>query len=419
MFGSWVLDVAIGLVAVYILFATICTTVREGIEGRLKMRAAFLERGIRELLNDEKGTGLSREFYEHPLIFSLFNGQYEPPKLTPAPGLFDRGSNLPSYIPSQNFALALMDIVTRGPVLRSEENSATNVQAPQVMRAPLTFATLRASVCTISNEPVARAMITAIDAAQGDLVQAQRNIEQWFDSTMDRVSGWYQRKTNTVIFVIAAVLAGGFNLDTFALVDHFKQETNRQATLAFAGKVLDQRAALGSVERTEYLTQQAAALTQVAPGNASTPTREAQRVADTNAMTQSLLFGSSLPIGWTERSAYPMRTWPLMIAGWLVTALAATLGAPFWFDILNRIMIVRSTVKSYEKSPEKGSKERSSAPSSWPQQAVTWTAAPGTFERRHAAQIPFDEAGDVDGCGECGQAEVDDKDLPQAHGGVR
>ena len=28
------------------------------------------------------------------------------------------------------------------------------------------------------------------------------------------------------------------------------------------------------------------------------------------------------------------------------------LGAPFWFDVLNRLMVIRSTVKPKEKSPD-------------------------------------------------------------------
>jgi len=45
------------------------------------------------------------------------------------------------------------------------------------------------------------------------------------------------------------------------------------------------------------------------------------------------------------------------ILGWLVTALALSLGAPFWFDLLNKFIVVRSTVKPKEKSPEEQSKD--------------------------------------------------------------
>jgi hypothetical protein len=50
--------------------------------------------------------------------------------------------------------------------------------------------------------------------------------------------------------------------------------------------------------------------------------------------------------------------WYLKIIGWLITALAISLGAPFWFDILNKIMVVRSTVKPHEKSPEEASEDK-------------------------------------------------------------
>lgn len=44
--------------------------------------------------------------------------------------------------------------------------------------------------------------------------------------------------------------------------------------------------------------------------------------------------------------------------GLLITALAATMGAPFWFDLLNKVMVIRSTVKPHEKSQEEASEDR-------------------------------------------------------------
>jgi hypothetical protein len=46
------------------------------------------------------------------------------------------------------------------------------------------------------------------------------------------------------------------------------------------------------------------------------------------------------------------------LLGWLITAFAVSLGAPFWFDLLNKIMVIRSTVKPREKSREEGSEDR-------------------------------------------------------------
>jgi hypothetical protein len=47
------------------------------------------------------------------------------------------------------------------------------------------------------------------------------------------------------------------------------------------------------------------------------------------------------------------------LLGWLFTALALSLGAPFWFDLLNKFMVVRSTIKPREKSGVERSKDAS------------------------------------------------------------
>ena len=78
-----------------------------------------------------------------------------------------------------------------------------------------------------------------------------------------------------------------------------------------------------------------------------------------------------LPIGWDDKSD-PKRnftgwTWKgdqggwweqlqWHWLGWLLTALAISLGAPFWFDLLNKFIVIRSAVKPHEKSPEEESK---------------------------------------------------------------
>jgi hypothetical protein len=49
------------------------------------------------------------------------------------------------------------------------------------------------------------------------------------------------------------------------------------------------------------------------------------------------------------------------VLGLLITAFAISLGAPFWFDLLNKFMIVRATVKPKEKSPDEASVDRTPA----------------------------------------------------------
>lgn len=440
MFGSWVLDVGIGLIVVFILFATICSSVREGIEACMKTRASFLERGIRELLNDKKGTGLNRLLYEHPLIFSLFSGDYQTTSQRQAPSIFDRGRNLPSYIPSRSFALALFDLVARGPVRRDPESSGTTLlmpasgtlaQAPQSLLAPpLTLEALRARIGELGSEPLSRVMLAAIDTAGGDLEVFLKNIEEWFDRTMERVSGWYRRKTNLIVFLIALVLAGAFNIDSFAIANHlYRNQADRDTIVKQAEAMLNKRAAEISRQSGALASQQA----QSTPKPAAKAAPEAsgavasQPDARTNdANSPPLLFNDSLslPIGWTTLDHYASwRVVPLMLAGWLVTAIAATLGAPFWFDVLGKIMIVRSTFKRYDTSSEKQLQEGSPFPRGpgavVAPRKVPLAAPQGPRERRGAGQLPFDAAGKVDGGGASSPSDVEDNDLPAAQGRMK
>lgn len=128
MFNSQVLEIAIGLTFVYLIASLLASVVRELIESVRKTRAVQLEGGLRLLLDNPSGKQAMTKLFAHPQIFGLFDGVYDPDKLT---GLFrcrkkseplvnevivaekvlqlPLGSKFPSYVPSHNFALALLD----------------------------------------------------------------------------------------------------------------------------------------------------------------------------------------------------------------------------------------------------------------------------------------------------------------------
>ena len=50
--------------------------------------------------------------------------------------------------------------------------------------------------------------------------------------------------------------------------------------------------------------------------------------------------------------------WLETLTGWLITTLALSLGAPFWFDTLNKFMVVRSTVKPKRRARQRAARIR-------------------------------------------------------------
>jgi len=305
MFGSEMLDVAIGMIFSYLLLSLICSVVNELIERSLKNRAGDLEKGLRELLNDPDGSNLVKKVYDHGMISSLFKGTYDPKAR-------DK-SNLPSYIPSRNFALAILGVLV-------PDSSATD-----------SMASFREAVGKIENAHVKNALSAMLQAAADDVNKFRENIESWFNSTMDRVSGWYKRRSQLIVFVLGFLAAGAMNVNSVSIAnDLWVHKAQRDALVSSAQGYLvnhpdDQKG------------------------------MNARLKADIDSLEN---YG--LPIGWNISWH---RTWQRWIAfgflsllGWFITACAVSLGAPFWFDVLNKFIVVRSTIKPHEKSLEERSK---------------------------------------------------------------
>ena len=146
------------------------------------------------------------------------------------------------------------------------------------------------------------------NAGAETVADLRREIADWFDEGMNRVSGWYRRKAQGYIFVIGAIVAISANASTVHVVrDLWEDDALRYA-----------------------LAQQAVAVA----GNAET-------TPDTLQVPDDLL--ASFPLGWEGVSDWGWGGWGTHLLGWLFTAAAVSLGAPFWFDLLSRVAKLRGT----------------------------------------------------------------------------
>ncbi|HLO33957.1 MAG TPA: hypothetical protein VK249_32720 [Anaerolineales bacterium] len=119
MFGSSILEVAIGVAFIYLLLSLICTAINEFISALVNKRGENLFDGIKNLLNDPKFTGLAQQLYNHGLVDGISQTSNDPNK----PGRH------PSYMPSKTFALALLDILSSDRVGDSWRSLAIQRQA--------------------------------------------------------------------------------------------------------------------------------------------------------------------------------------------------------------------------------------------------------------------------------------------------
>ena len=309
MFGSLVLDVVIGLVFVYLLLSMICTAANEMIASMLALRARNLARGIANLLADRRIKGLDELFYEHPLIKSLY-----------------QGTRKPSYVPSRTFALAFLDGIVPfkadGTELMPEIRSAVEALP--------------------GDSELKRQLLILLQQSGGDYAKLLASIETWFDDSMTRVSGWYKRQSQVITLIVALLLTGITNADTLKITKALSTDSAlRAAVVAQAQEFARQQPAPKGPQTGKELktvTPSSAAGGKESPEPPQRPTSEPK---DTIAQSMETLQQLGIPLGW--QAAPKQEDWINKIIGLLLTTFAITLGAPFWFDILNRVTKIRST----------------------------------------------------------------------------
>ncbi len=196
MFGSEILEVAVGVGFLYLLLSLMCSAITEGIARAFAMRSETLRSGIRNLLGDPDGKGLAKDFYDHPLIKGLYRQ-----------GWFDRmigREGKPSYISPRTFVLALFDtLVSTDPVPDNRDYAGVRGKIGKIQQ----------------NDDFKRALLVCMDDAEKDLGRARENVERWFGEAMERVTGWYRRKMQLIIIVVAAVVSVVLNVDSFSVTN--------------------------------------------------------------------------------------------------------------------------------------------------------------------------------------------------------
>lgn len=268
-------------------------------------------------------------------------------------------------------------------------------------------------------------LLTLFDDARNDLEKLKENIEVWFNNGMDRVNGWYKRKSQYVTAGIGLTVAVAMNVDAVLIFRHLqtypgareamveqamqyaaKNPAPAKGTLIvpdggdFSGKlpltpanaertvtidsdnknvVVRERTVKVGQGATEVAFTVDVNLPGVATPGTATISSEAsiERVVLTLAPSlpgqfhtvQDNLDALSIPVGWVSKGTPaesrngqiapawndPATQGKLLMQhglGWLLTALAATLGAPFWFDMLNRAISIRAAGKPPEEEPK-------------------------------------------------------------------
>jgi hypothetical protein len=261
-----------------------------------------------------------QKLYSHPLVRSM--GETD--------------SNDPSYLPSATFAKALMHLV--------------RIEAGVVAAGNDPVADFRTAVQQIPNESVKGALLAMLDVAGTSIDRVQKEIEGWFDGAMERVSGWYKRWSQIWVFVFGIAFTIVLNVDAIAIGRALWSNPALRESVTIAAQ---KQVAAGSPSADSTVTATNATKEK---GEAADPNADVIKAWDGLEKAQARVLQLGLPIGWNwdDPHSVPQSAGSLVfkLLGLSITILAVSLGAPFWFDVLNKIAVVRNAIKPQPEKPD-------------------------------------------------------------------
>lgn len=389
MLSSPVIDLAIGLTFVFAVTAAFASLLTEFIARFLGLRGAYLLSGLRELVDSgEKATVLTNAATDYKTMQTLIKGppyandkapddkapvagqappvDPEPadpkparPSVTAAllggPILGNQGvvgqivgrnltlnktagqrdgslatitsqsgtkrsqlRSLPSYISSRSFADAVIDLV----VPDAQGQTTLDTIQKNIQELPDPFKTSLGALAKNAN---------------GDVSKFRTSVEQWYDDHMDRVSGWYKRRTAWITLAVGAIVVVLLNLNAL------------------------------SIGRTLYTENAVSAAVSSVAAKTTPCTTVSQDCLSTLDGDLSAAASSGLPVGWgTVRACKEQGVhcgwWQqrgilspsgsagaqaaqvlLVLLGFLIMIVALLPGAQFWFGLLSKLGGLRST----------------------------------------------------------------------------
>ena len=166
-----------------------------------------------------------------------------------------------------------------------------------------------------------------LQAADNRVYRFQQEVEGWFDRSMERAGGVYKRNSKGVALLIGIVIAIAFNADTFHITD----------------RLLTDQTVRNSISQMASQTEAS-----------RNPEELAQELGVVKEAVGDTLQQLPLPVGRDQiilqMQAEAEETWSFPIRrqylGWLVTGVAISMGSSFWFDLLKKVVNVKSTGKT-------------------------------------------------------------------------
>ena len=374
---SVILDIGIGLIIIYLAGAVLVSAIQELIASLLQWRSQHLKESILQMMLNassevqtkpsdsqtnppdsqtpnkiEKEFSIAKELrdniYNSSFVQSLnhtsinFSGKREKITGEKYKELFARTD--PSYLSSETFATALIQQLKeelKG-MLDNPQNASTSGEIKTIKNkindSDKIPTSLKETLTTLAD----RASLKASET-DNKLLIFQQEIETWFDRSMDRASGVYKRNAQLLCFFLGFAIAIIFNLDSLFLAQRLSQDTAMRSALAGGAETIVRESTAQNSQSFNPGKLQENINSLLGNSSFIAPiTENADNLMSCPDKKQTSKNPTSCDP--SEKTLNPWKIFPTVV-GWIITALAIYMGAPFWFDILGKLVNVRSTGK--------------------------------------------------------------------------
>jgi hypothetical protein len=356
------LETALSLILIFFIFSIIAYIIQEILAVNFDYRGRILWQSLAQLIDKVAVQG--RTFLKKSLPTAAAtetNNFYDNPEIR---SLKKNLSKLPSYIPAANFALAVMDMVSS----KVPEASRKTDLFDNVKTGLASYVTARGDIFAIMKN---------LAATSADIKEFQQKLEDWYNEYMNRVTRWYKSHTVVTIRLIAVGITLFFNINVIKLTKEiFSNAQLRESLSGIAVKMAGDQ----QLMNTYYKQSITASIDSIDAANkllldsAKTPLEKstiAKKISDAKAAAvvaynqksssaidtlYSKVDIAGIPLGWGHsmtdgllvkdknqdyNNGATASNILMLLLGWFIAAGCISMGAPFWFDMLVKLVNVR------------------------------------------------------------------------------
>jgi hypothetical protein len=396
MFDSVALNVVIGLVFIYLLYSLLATVISEMIAVTLALRARNLKEAVERMLTDEKDAGLGERIWSSFRLMKTSSAAvvdefYKQPeiKYLGSSGIFKN----PSSFKAVSFSKTLMHMLFGDGPYTPEEMEARLKSKLKIARwnddkekklSPEEQEEKDKERLVLDRETIEYIHSIWVES-YGDITKFRLQLEGWFDRTMEQATEWYKRKIQIVLLILGFCMAWFFNADSFAIIRKLSTDKDaREKMVSMANAYVQNNPKLPIPETSDsaiYKTaqQKLDTLLEVKkkldqdlenahevlgmggwlPDEVKIVRDSAKAIVkyvpqiDPRALScmDRTTNADSINFDFWAKMGYLKRLLLFHFWGFLLTAFAISLGAPFWFDLLNKLMRLRTSQKQETTTP--------------------------------------------------------------------